>query len=64
MHRYGSDKEISKYETWNTHETLSDTKDFVWWQPNHKIAEIKYVISNEYWGKGLTTELAKKIIAI
>ena len=38
------------------------TIDFVWWQPNHKIAEIGYVISKEYWGKGLTTEVAKEII--
>lgn len=94
MHLYGSDEEVSKYVTWNTHETISDTKDFlesvlnkyenkqvspwgienkengkfigtidfVWWQPNHKIAEIGYVISKDYWGKGLTTEVAKEII--
>ncbi len=94
MHQYGSDEEVSKYVTWNTHETISDTKDFVefvltkyenkqvspwgivykengkfigtidfvWWQPNHKTAEIGYVISKEYWGKGLTTEVAKEII--
>jgi len=94
MHLYGSDEEVSKFVTWNTHETISDTKgfidfvlnkyenkqvspwgieykengkfigtiDFVWWQPNHKIAEIGYVISKEYWGKGLTTEVAKEII--
>lgn len=94
MHQYGSDEEVSKYVTWNTHATISDTKDFVefvltkyenkqvspwgieykengkfigtidfvWWQPNHKTAEIGYVISKEYWGKGLTTEVAKEII--
>jgi ribosomal-protein-alanine N-acetyltransferase len=94
MHLYGSDEEVSKYVTWNTHETISDTKgfvefvlnkyenkqvspwgieykengkfigtiDFVWWQPDHKIAEIGYVISQNYWRKGLTTEIAKEII--
>ncbi|WP_026565799.1 GNAT family N-acetyltransferase [Bacillus sp. UNC41MFS5] len=38
------------------------TIDFVWWQSNHKIAEIGYVISQEYWGMGLTTEAAKEVI--
>ncbi|MGG0657627.1 GNAT family N-acetyltransferase [Rummeliibacillus pycnus] len=94
MYLYGSNGEVSKYVTWNTHETISDTKDFVeivlnkyenkqvspweieykengkfigtidfvWWQPNHKTAEIGYVISKDYRGKGLTTEVAKEII--
>ena len=38
------------------------TIDFVWWKPNHKIAEIGYVLSKDYWGKGLTTEAAKALI--
>ena len=29
---------------------------------NHKIAEIGYVISKDYWGKGLTTEVAKELV--
>jgi len=94
MNLYGSDEEVSKYVTWNTQETIADTKgfvefvlnkyenkqvspwgieykengkfigtiDFVWWQPNHKIAEIGYVISKDYWGKGLTTEVAKELV--
>lgn len=94
MYLYGSDEEVSKYVTWNTHETIADTKDFVefvlnkyenkqvspwgieykengkfigtidfvWWQPNHKIAEMGYVISKDYWGKGLTTEVAKGLV--
>ncbi len=94
MYLYGSDEEVSKYVTWNTHETISDTKgfvefvlnkyenkqvspwgieckengkfigtiEFVWWQPNNKTAEIGYVISKDYWGKGLTSEVAKEII--
>ncbi|MCM3724272.1 GNAT family N-acetyltransferase [Neobacillus cucumis] len=91
---YGANEEVTKYVTWNTHKTLSDTKefidiilnryknsqvapwgieykdngkligtiDFVWWEPNHKIAEIGYVISQDYWGNGLTTEAAKEVI--
>ncbi|MEH7418753.1 GNAT family protein [Neobacillus drentensis] len=94
MFSYGSNEEVSKYVTWNTHKTLSDTKefidfiltkyksgqvapwgieykdngkligtiDFVWWEPNHKMAEIGYVISQDYWGNGLTTEAAKEVI--
>lgn len=38
------------------------TIDFVWWKPTHNSAEIGYVISHEYWGKGITTEAAKAII--
>lgn len=94
MFLYGSNEEVAKYVTWNTHKTLAETKefiklilskyesgqvapwgiefketgkfigtiDFVSWQPNHKTAEIGYVISQDYWGKGLTTEAAKEII--
>lgn len=36
--------------------------DFVSWQQHHKIAEIGYVLSPNYWGKGIITEAAKKII--
>lgn len=94
MHAYGSNEAVSKYVSWDTHETISDTKDFVelvlnkyenkqvspwgieykengkfigtidfvYWQPKHKTAEIGYVISEDYWGKGLTTEAAREII--
>lgn len=95
MFSYGSDEDVSKYVTWETHQSLSDTKefvefilnqykmgkiapwgiehkesgkfigtiDFVWWEPKHKSAEIGYVISKEFWGKGLTTEAAKGLIS-
>lgn len=94
MYLYCSNEEVSKYVTWNTHATISDTKDFVelimnkyenkqispwgieykengkfigtvdfvWWKPNHKTAEIGYVLSKDYWGKGLMTEVVKEII--
>lgn len=38
------------------------TIDYVWWKPEHNSAEIGYVISPDYWGKGITTEAAKAII--
>ncbi|TFE00565.1 GNAT family N-acetyltransferase [Jeotgalibacillus salarius] len=94
MYHYGSNDEVTRYVTWNTHRTLSDTKefvefvlnqyrnhkvapwgieykengkligtvDFVSWQPKNHTAEIGYVISQDYWGKGIATEAAKKII--
>jgi [ribosomal protein S5]-alanine N-acetyltransferase len=94
MHDYGSNDDVTKYVTWETHKTLSDSKgfvnfvlnqyengkvapwgieykengkfigtiDFVSWQVNHHIAEIGYVISPDYWGKGITTEAANEII--
>ncbi|MDI7743123.1 GNAT family protein [Lysinibacillus fusiformis] len=62
---------ISKYESsqvapwgieYKANGKFIGTIDFVWWQPNHKIAEIGYVISQDYWGKGFTTEAAKEIM--
>lgn len=38
------------------------TIDFVSWNPEQKVAEIGYAISQDYWGKGITTEATKKII--
>ena len=28
----------------------------------HRVAEIGYVISKEYWGKGMTTEAVKEVV--
>lgn len=41
---------------------LIGTIDFVSWQPEHKTAEIGYVISEDYWGQGIATEAVKKVI--
>jgi [ribosomal protein S5]-alanine N-acetyltransferase len=38
------------------------TVDFVSWSPYHNNAEIGYVLSKSYWGKGITTEAANEII--
>ncbi|MBS4174668.1 GNAT family protein [Bacillus sp. FJAT-49736] len=94
IYTYGSNEEVTKYVTWDTHRTLSDARefvefvlnqyeskkvspwgieykengrligtiDFVSWQPKHHTAEIGYVVSQEYWGQGIATEAAKKVI--
>jgi [ribosomal protein S5]-alanine N-acetyltransferase len=89
MYLYASNEEVTRYVTWDTHSSLSDTIEFintflpqydalwgielkengkfigtvhfVWWQPEHNSAEIGYVLSKEYWGKGLITEAARAI---
>jgi len=94
LYSYGSDEEVSRYVTWNTHITLLDTKefvefvlsqyenkkvapwgieykengrfigtiDFVSWQSKHNVAEIGYVLSRNYWRKGIATEAANEVI--
>ncbi|MEK4973413.1 GNAT family protein [Niallia sp. FSL R7-0648] len=94
MYYYGTNEDVSKYVTWKTHKTLSDTReyiefilsqyenkkiapwgieykengkfigtiDFVSWQLKHNIAEIGYVISQDYWGKGIAPEAANEVI--
>nr|WP_279401805.1 GNAT family N-acetyltransferase [Piscibacillus salipiscarius] len=36
------------------------TADFVWWKKDHRVAEIGYVLSPDYWGKGLMPEVVNK----
>lgn len=38
------------------------TIDFVQWKPSHQVAEIGYVLHREYWGKGIMTEAANRVI--
>ncbi|GIN73699.1 alanine acetyltransferase [Bacillus sp. J14TS2] len=91
---YGSDAEVSRYVTWDRHQTIIDTKrflefakgryaekqvapwgiewketgkiigtiDFIWWNPKHRSAEIGYVLSRDFWGRGIMTEAAKEVI--
>ncbi|URM34760.1 GNAT family N-acetyltransferase [Cytobacillus firmus] len=91
MYLYASNEEVTRYVTWDTHSSISDTIEFinsflpkydapwgielkengkfigtvhfVWWHPEHNSAEIGYVLSKEYWGKGLITEAARAIIS-
>ncbi|MGE7662355.1 GNAT family N-acetyltransferase [Peribacillus sp. NPDC097197] len=39
------------------------TIDFVSWLVGHRVAEIGYVLSQDYWGKGIMTEAANEVIA-
>ncbi|RPF50606.1 GNAT family N-acetyltransferase [Aquisalibacillus elongatus] len=38
------------------------TADFVWWNSDHSVAEIGYVLSPEYWGQGIVPEVVKTIV--
>ncbi|WP_208588799.1 GNAT family N-acetyltransferase [Gracilibacillus suaedae] len=94
IYAYGSNEEVSKYVTWDTHQSLKETLefveyiisryesnylapwaiemkemqqmvgtiDFVSWDTHQHIAEIGYVIAQEYWGKGIVTEAVKEVI--
>ncbi|SDZ41556.1 ribosomal-protein-alanine N-acetyltransferase [Evansella caseinilytica] len=39
------------------------TIDFVWWKPLHHSAEIGYVLSHDYWGKGIMAEAVGKLLS-
>src|SRR5690625_4672001 len=41
---------------------LIGTADFVQWQQKHRVGEIGYVLSSDYWGQGLIPEVAKELI--
>ncbi|MBM6618815.1 GNAT family N-acetyltransferase [Bacillus suaedaesalsae] len=41
---------------------LIGTIDFVAWNRKHRKAEIGYILSQDYWGKGLMTEAAQAVI--
>lgn len=40
------------------------TVDFVAWRPEHQWAELGYVLSPEYWGKGIITEAAGELMRL
>ena len=94
MYAYGSNPEVTKYMTWNTHQSIEDTKeflvfalsqyekkelapwgierkgtgkligtiDFVGWKIPHRVAELGYVLSQDFWGQGIAAEAAKELI--
>ncbi|KAA0546858.1 GNAT family N-acetyltransferase [Bacillus sp. BGMRC 2118] len=41
---------------------LIGTIDFVSWNQKHKKAEIGYILSQDYWGKGIMTEAVQAVI--
>ena len=42
---------------------LIGTIEFVSWDTNNQMAEIGYVLSPDFWGKGITAEATRKIIS-
>src|SRR5699024_8613562 len=38
------------------------TIDFISWRTKHRVGEIGYVLSQDYWRKGLMTEAAKEVV--
>lgn len=41
---------------------LIGTIEFVTWETQHKVAEIGYCLSHDYWGRGIAPEAAKEVI--
>ncbi|UOQ84908.1 GNAT family N-acetyltransferase [Gracilibacillus salinarum] len=94
IYHYASQDKVSRYVTWNSHESLHETTafvqfileqyekgniapwgieykatgefigtvDFVTWDPAQFTAEIGYVITPEYWGKGIVTEAVRELV--
>lgn len=94
MYDYCSHPDVSRYTTWDKHESKEDTKGFIdfvlsryeadqlgpWgieYKPTGKLigscnylncdshtmkVEIGYVLSNDYWNKGIMTEVVNRII--
>jgi [ribosomal protein S5]-alanine N-acetyltransferase len=47
---------------WKETGELIGTCDFLWWSVEHKKAEIGYIISKEFWNRGIMSEAVKKLI--
>ncbi len=58
--------EYKKKRTWaielKEEGKLIGTIDYVNWVPSHRKAELTYVLSHHYWGKGFTYEAAQKLL--
>lgn len=59
---YANKKVIPWGIVYKENRKLIGTIDFSSWQPRHHIAEIGYVLSQDYWGKGIATEAANEVI--
>lgn len=44
------------------HQKMIGTIGYVWWKPQHHLAEIAYALSREFWGQGLMTEAVHEIL--
>lgn len=47
---------------WKETGRLIGTSDFIWWNPDHKKAEIGFILTKEYWNQGIMSEAVKKLI--
>ncbi|MBE4909925.1 GNAT family N-acetyltransferase [Bacillus luteolus] len=58
--------EDSKLAPWaielKENQKVIGTIDFVAWYPQHRRAELGFILSKEHWGKGLIPEAAAKVI--
>ncbi|WP_323744647.1 GNAT family N-acetyltransferase [Thermaerobacillus caldiproteolyticus] len=56
--------EVGKLAPWaialKENNKVIGTIDFVDWSPSHYRAEIGFILSKDYWGKGLIVETGKK----
>ncbi len=56
--------EVGKLAPWaialKENNKVIGTIDFVDWSPSHYRAEIGFILSKDYWGKGLIVEAGKK----
>ncbi|RSL31759.1 N-acetyltransferase [Salibacterium salarium] len=41
---------------------LIGTIDFVWWDKEHGVAELGYVLTPDYWGQGFIPEAAERLV--
>lgn len=62
LHRYNNEQLAPWAIEHKESSEMIGTIDFVYWKPNQHIAEIGYALHREYWGKGIMTEAAKRII--
>lgn len=63
LNQYENNKQVAPWGIeFKENGRLIGTINFVAWQPKHHSAELGYVLSPDYWGKGITTEATKKVI--
>ncbi|WP_349408178.1 GNAT family N-acetyltransferase [Pseudalkalibacillus sp. SCS-8] len=62
LEQYENEKVVFWGIQWKENSRLIGTIDYVSWNPIHKIGEIGYVLSPDFWGKGIMTEAAKEVI--
>jgi [ribosomal protein S5]-alanine N-acetyltransferase len=62
LNQYKSGKIAPWAVEYRTNNKVIGTIDFVAWSISHRRAEIGFILSKDYWGKGLMVEAATKVI--